>query len=326
MVSTCEKLIIIRKMPYWAYWPSFGFLIFLLSELFIFLFRGENYFWTRFLFCGGLGFVPTFCIALLRSFDNIFSPLQGIFFDDAKDDFDKWCYRCKENIFTLKTSFSKIVVFGITISATCTFVCLGIPFKTLFLKISVIIVFAMIAFFCGVCLYISIALLLILRELSLKENIKIMFLDFPNSAIKKLQSFYSMISVVVIIFYLGLALGIWLGPYGFNIPMIVWLSLLALYPLTMIIWSIIHIHIILSNVKDGFFKDIIIEIERTKESVFSNHRLHDIIKLEKLIPIHSYITKLKDWPFAIESSLTLLGSIGVAAMQLIITILSIKSK
>lgn len=313
MKGTCEKLILFKKVPYWVYWPFIGLFVYILSVLFDL----NRHFWTQLLFCLGLGLVPTFNIALQRNFDRIFNPLEDIFFSKNNEKFSLWLANRKEEIFTLKTIFSKIIVLSITILATFTVVYIWNPNGSISNQISVLIVFSIIAFFCGLCLYISIALLVTLWELSIKNNIKVIYLDFPNKSITSLQNYYSSISIMSAVFYIGLAAAIFLSPYGHHTSMIIWLSCLAFFPLLVFIWSTILIHLILANIKDYFLNSLNKEIEFTKELVFNNHKLSDIAKFEKLFSIHSYISKLKEWPFSLISLLTLVGTAGTAGVALI---------
>lgn len=316
-----EKAIIIKKIPFWLYWISIGLIIFISGQILIKFYGDKNYLITNIIFCGGISVIPIAHILLFRNFRKVLYPLIGLLWQNDDLQFHTWITKHEVRIFTLKTWPAKIVTFFVALSAVITVNFLDYPYNSLIINLFALFMFLIFSLFCGQIGYFSISLLVALRKI-VNRPINIPFFCLPHPSISKLQNYYSIATFIIILYYIAMTIAIWKGPYGLKPIMLVWLAILAFYPLAMFIWSYTQIHFLLRNIKDHYLLNINSIVNREYQNLVDNNN-PNIDYLDKLMNIQVKTQQLKEWPFSIEGAFTFIATVLVALTQLVISILKI---
>jgi len=131
--STFEYLII-KKIPYWIYWPIIGFIFYTVSELLIFYFKEKRYFICQLFLVLGIYSWPVAYIYFSKKFSSVIRNLYKIFWQNEEGAIEWYDYHAKRT-FTLNTIYSKIIFLLVFILLIFTLLYLGLPFYNNKLKI-----------------------------------------------------------------------------------------------------------------------------------------------------------------------------------------------
>jgi hypothetical protein len=194
LVNTLEKIMLLKKMPYWIYWPGIGLLAFLGGELILTATNDHKYFLTQLFFAILIGSLPISFIWLGNNFQHTFKELCDILWDSSEE-CEVWIGTRIRRIFTLKTFVAKVVVLGSLVLASITVLSLGLPFDSLISNVIGFGAFLFLTFIGGVGGYTLFDLLVVLSEIT-RRPANVPFYLFPNSSIEKLQNYYSMAVMV----------------------------------------------------------------------------------------------------------------------------------
>jgi hypothetical protein len=314
---TFEAIILFKRIPYWLYWPVVGIISFVLGELLIWAYAEKNLFYTLLILSISLGTLPLINMWFFNSFKRLMHELSEFFWDN-NEEFEKW-YKIKEKyIFTLNSLEAKFTIGFIFIIGLVTVILLGLPFKSEICNITGVNAFALLLIFCGNTLWISIGLLLTLEEI-VKRPIKIPFFMIRHHVVSKLKNYYLTQTLFLVLYYIGLVIAVWQGPYGFNYAMLGWLTGVAFYPLVLFLWSFFKIHFLMNNIKQSYLEIINSEVQHALNNVLSNHNLKDTEHLEKIMSIQDKIHTLAEWPISFSSSLTFLMTLITAITQILVS-------
>lgn len=301
---TFERIMIFSKMPYWIYWPFIGVLLFAMGEVLFLVFNETHYIVSRVIACFAFAVLPMINIWLFRSFKKVVFDLSQAVLAD-KDSTENWLKERELRIFTLRHPMAKFVTGLIAVAGLVTVIALGLAFKSQLVNVTSIGLFAILLWFCGQTLYISFDLLSTLRDL-VTQPIEAPFYLIPNPAILNLQSYYSAASLMTIFLYVILFVAIWQGPYGLNISMLVWISLLAIYPITIFVLSFIQIRSLSKKIKYSYIQLINGEIQKILNHLLKNKSSDDVERLAKYMELQNIVAKIKDSPIRIGDALTFL--------------------
>ena len=290
---TFERVILVKKIPYWIYWFTVGVIVFVLGEIFARSINDELFFRDRVIFSLGIATVPTIHIWLCYSFEETMSELFGSIWK-RNTGFDNWLDNSKKNIFTLHLHLGKITTGAIVIFGLITVFTLGIPFGEPFYNALGLLTFTPFLFICGQSLYIAIALLSHLARI-VRMPVKVPFYLMPTTSLFKLRNYYLTLGLSILLFYVALVFAVWQSPYGFHPILLFWLSILALYPLGILFTSSFQIHVLMCNIKNAHIKKINDEIQQTLKISIGNNRGNFLVRLEKLMDIQDKIQKMKEW-------------------------------
>ncbi|KCZ73614.1 hypothetical protein ANME2D_00685 [Candidatus Methanoperedens nitroreducens] len=314
---TFEAIILFKRIPYWIYWPAIGFLSFVLGEL-LTRFFAENYFlWSRLLFNVAFGTLPIINIWFFHSFRKTMQEISIFFWQDDAE-FQRWLKNKEIHIFTLRSWMAKCVTGFIFVAGLITIILLGLPFKSELFNLIGLICFSIFLMFCGNTLYISIGLLSTLREIVNRPTIIPFFMPH-HRVISKLQNYYLIQTLFIVLYYIGLVIAVWRGPYGLNSAMLIWLTGLASYPLVMFSWSFLQIHFLMQNIKQSYLETINSEVQYAFKNVFNGHDFQELEHLEKIMNIQNKIHTLAEWPVSVGGALTFLTSLATAIIQIIVS-------
>lgn len=313
---TFERVIFFSKMPYWIFWPFIGVLIFALSEVLFRVFNETYYIVSRVIACFAFAVLPTISIWLFRSFKKVvFDLSQGVLAD--KDSTENWLKERELRIFTLRHPMAKFVTVLIVVAGLVTVIALGLAFKSQLVNVLSIVFFTILLSYCGQTLYISFDLFSTLRDL-VTRPIEAPFYLIPNPAILNLQSYYSTASLMAFFLYVIMFVGIWQGPYGLSISMLVWISLLAIYPITMFVLSFIQIRSFSKKIKYSYIQLINGEIQKIFNHLLKNKSSNDVERLAKYMELQNSVAKIKDLPIRIGDVLTFLLALLAIINQILV--------
>ncbi len=318
--STYERIILIKKIKYWLYWPLFGFFTFLLGELSITLTKDQHYWAIQVLFALGVGFLPVAYILFSHQFQKVMKAISRTFWDD-NDVFNAWLKKRCNRIFTLSTWQSIVFTFMIVILGIITVLFLGLPFSSSVLKALSLIGFSWVLFICGHGAYICVDLLFTLYEVAHKKP-SIPFFRMEHPAIAKLQNLYYFVALTITLGYISLTITIWQSPYGLVFLLQIWLTILSLYPLSIFFWTFFQTHHLLKNIKLSHLEIINDEVIKALSQVQKKKGLQDAEYLEKMMSIQGKVQSTKEWPLAGQDTITFLITFITVIVQLTVSILS----
>lgn len=315
--STFEAIILFKRIPYWLYWPAIGLLSFILGELLTRIFSENYFFWSRLLFDAAFGTLPIINIWFFYSFKKTMLEISVFFWHDDAE-FHRWLKNKEIYIFTLRSWMAKCVTGFIFVAGFMTIILLGLPFKSEIFNVIGLIFFSIFLMFCGNTLYISIGLLSTLREIVNRPTIIPFFMP-QHRFISKLQNYYLIQTLFIVLYYIGLVIAVWRGPYGLNLAMLIWLTGLASYPLAMFSWSFLQIHFLMQNIKESYLETINSKVQYAFKNVLNGHDFEELEHLEKIMNIQNKIHKLGEWPVSVGGTLTFLTSLATAIIQIIVS-------
>lgn len=237
--------------------------------------------------------------------------------DDAE--FEGWLKIREKRIFTLRSSLAKLVTGVIVVAGLITVITLELPFKSEITNIIGLIFFFFLLVICGHDLYISIDLIVTLKEIVWRPA-RVPFFMLPHPAIYRLQKYYLTAAILYVLFYIGLVFAVWQGPYGFNYIMIVWLTALAFYPLLMFFCSLIQVRNLLRNIKQSHLETINYEVQQALEKVMNGHSLEETERLEKVMSIQNKIQNMEKGSITTGTVITFLTTFAIAIVQIVISV------
>ncbi len=311
-----ETFHLLKFIPYEIYWLGMGALVFISGELMILYYREPQYLVPQIFFCSTLGILPLLYKLYFLNFQTVTENIN-VLFEIDNDVWDEWLHREQKNIFTLKGKFSKILILTGLFLVFYTVLSLKMPFTAFPLIIFSIFALFLLTLFCGITLQFSIMLLLFLRKLTFLKTVARFYL-FPHPELTKLNRYFSSLSIIISIGYIALVFSVWFSPYGFNFQMLIWLTVLALYPLTMFVWSFFHIHLIQHNVKFSFISLINEQVNEVLTFTLKEKDSGNIERLDRFMTIQSKLHDLKEYPFELSGFLTFIATSVITVIQLYI--------
>lgn len=321
MKPTFENIIPVKNIPFWLFWIIVGLCSFVIGGA-LFRLSNENPFLVSLAIASfTMAFLPILNIWLSKAFRKLISDVSASIWDTsdraAACSFSSYDFIAE--IFTLKLPISKIVTSLIVVLGTATILFLGFPFRSTALNAIGLPVFLILLWFCGQTLYISYALLSALRKI-VNQPIKVPFMLIPNPAIARLQRFYSLTSLSILFLYVLLVLAIWQGPYGLHRVLLIWLTLLAFYPGSMLAWSFFQIHNLLQKIKYSYIKIVNDQIQKALSAVERSGAVKDIERLDKLMKIQADVQRVNEWPIAVGGGVTFVITIITALTQIMVSV------
>lgn len=315
---TFETIILFKRIPYWLYWPVIGIISFIPGEILIRTFEDNHFFWTQVLFSGAVGILPVLNIWLFHSFTKTMRGVSVLLWaGDAE--FEKWLKIREARIFTLRSFEAKFVTGFVVVAGLIPVIILGLPFKSEIINIIGLIFFLLLLVICGHDLYISIDLIVTLEEIVWRPA-QVPFFMLPHPAIYRLQKYYLTAAILYVLFYIGLVIAVWQGPYGFNYILIVWLTALAVYPLLMFFCSFFQVRTLLRNIKQSHLETVNYEVQQALEKVMNGHSLEETERLEKVMSIQNKIQNMEKGSITTETVITFLATLAIAIVQIVISV------
>jgi hypothetical protein len=314
-----ERVIFIKKMPYWIFWPLVAIISFIFGYGLLF-FTGENiYHFTLLIFCSYIGLFQPILIWGSHSFQSRLNNLSNIFWEDTQE-FNNWYIQTHKKIFLIESFQAKLLISFILIMGIFTIILLGLPFDCVYVNIIAIIWFSYVLFFSGHCAYVFIAFLFTLHEVVAKTP-HLPFFQFSHPAIVDFQNLYLATSILVTSGYFTLIIAIMMGPYGLINELQLWLSILAVYPILLFSWTYLESHKLRRIIKFQHIETINYKVQGVLKKVDENCNMIEIEKLEKVMDIQNKVQLVSEWPFNLQGIGTFIIALATAIVQ-IITILN----
>ncbi len=316
---TFENVIPFKRIPYWLYWLGLSFGLVVANELLAW-FLGDVHYTLSVVF-----FALTMCYAtivltwLSHGFGRMMEYLSTLLWTDKRE-YEDWVTSRHAQIFTLRSLNARlitglIVLTGMTILVSL-FVYFKWPFNSLVLNLLTIPVFVLLLTIYGQGAYIFFSLLATLAEI-VRRPARLPFFMLPHLGIARLQGYYSVTSILAMVGDLLLVLAVWQGPYRGYPEFFMWLSLLAIYPVLVLVWSIFQVHYLMQNVKQNQLEMISREADQTLQKVLAAPDAESFTRLEKIMELQKRLQTLPEWPLAVGSGLALLLTSLAAIVQFI---------
>jgi hypothetical protein len=319
--STYEKIIPFKKIPYWLMYLLLGGLFFVFSGLAL-THYGENLFLAiRVFITFAIGVIPSLLIQFSKVFITRMKELSALLWTD-KSEFETWLERKNAQIFTLKTKQSKITSYGILIAVILTILFLGLPLKNQTLGIIALIGFTPTVFILGQSAYVCAELFFTLAELA-KRPVQVPFFKLPHPTINGLYSDYSLLAILLTVGYALLFWAAWDSPYGLSVAILVWLIILAIYPVAMFFWSIVQVHILMQRIKQSHLEIINQQIQYELQKITDSQEASAYDQLTKAIDIQNKVQNLPEWPISLSGTITFFITTATAVIQITLSVLQV---
>lgn len=299
--STFEYLII-KKIPYWIYWPIIGLIFYIVSELLIFYFKEKRFFISQLFMILGVYSWPVAYIYASRTFYTIMGDLYMIFWRN-KEDAIKWYNYHSKRMFTLKTMYSKILVSIFFMLLTFTLLYSGLPFTNNKMEIISLFGFFLIAFIAANAIPMAFYNFIILQDL-VKLKPKIPFFMFPHIGLTKLTRYLFSVISILTIGYFGLIVAFKYSPYGLNFLYMLWLTFFSIFPIGLFFWVLFKIHEIVTIAKYNQIKLINNKIQIQLKGLLNDDE-KSINNLTKYMDIQQKIISISEWSIDLKSIIAL---------------------
>lgn len=321
-----------ERVPYWVFWPLCGLLIFVFGEAMLRVLGGRDFLVTQLVFCIGLAGAPTVMTYVSRSFwptlhttpDGSSEGLavllwvdpggQSLLDEPRRSDFESWCVETHRRVFSLATARARIVVAATAVAGMATVALAGLPFQNGLVNIGSAALFIVLLAMSGHAASVIIGLLVTLTELA-RRQVRVPFFRLPHPAFSALLHYYSTVAVLVSGAYVVLAIGIWEGPYGFSLPMMLWLTVLAAFPLMTSTWSVVEVHKLLQRTKQIHLDAASAMVRRALAAAQTTGGASDLEALHQAMTVQSMVQDLREWPVPLSATLTFAAALGTAALQ-----------
>jgi len=324
-MSTYERINPFKSVPFWIFWIGMGVIAFINSEVIVYAYDEDGlmpFFLLRLILAIDFAGFPITIVLLSRGFVRTMQAVSPIMWDDASD-FESWLEKRQKRIFTLQSRYSKVTAFLIGISVTTSFVLSGIPLQNPVSIVYFLIAGTLFTFIGGQTAYIILDLLVTLAEL-VKRDIRVPFFRIPHPAITRLQNYYASVALIMTAGYLSLVIAGWQSPYGlFNASVIAWLSILAFFPLTLFILSILQIHLLVSKIKDAQLDMANKLVQNLVQRAGNNLDVKTYEQLEKAMTIQSMVQDMPEWPISFATIFSFLITAGTALIQIVLPLLEV---
>ena len=187
LISTYERIIPFRSIPYWLFWSILGAIAFLNSELIIRIYNGQEllpFLLLRVILAIDFAGFPIAIVVLSRGFIEAMRSVSTILWDDLAA-FENWLAQRQKRIFTLQSNSSKWTALLIGLSVTASFVLSGIPLNNGVPIVYFLVAGTLFSIIGGQTAYVIIDLLVSLAEL-VKRETHVSFFRLPHPAITRL--------------------------------------------------------------------------------------------------------------------------------------------
>jgi len=310
--STFEYLII-KKIPYWIYWPIIGFIFYTVSELLIFYFKEKRYFICQLFLVLGIYSWPVAYIYFSKKFSSVIRNLYKIFWQNEEGAIEWYDYHAKRT-FTLNTIYSKIIFLLVFILLIFTLLYLGLPFYNNKLKIIAFFGFSLIAFIGANAVPMLFNIFITLQDL-VKLVPKTPFFMFPHRSLIKLKNYFFSITSIVTIAYFCLIITFKNSPYGLDFLSKLWLTFLAIFPIGLFFWSLFKIRELILIAKYNQIKLINDRIQIQLKGLLNDDE-KSINNLKKYMDIQSKIISISEWPIDLKSIIALVIALSPLFFQM----------
>ena len=315
----------LRRPAYWVALPLLSALIFVCGEAVVALLKDNDFRATQAVFALGLGLGPATLIYLAHTFESTLGgdgtdSLASVLWPPggeghAGEAFDTWRWRWQRYTFGLRTGKAKIMVLLITAAGVATLVYSGLPFHSPVLNVACLILFTALLLLCGRAAFTFLQLLRFLTDIG-RRDVYAPFFRLPHPAISALLRYYSWLALMTVAGYVVLVVAVWTGPYGPSLLMLLWLSVLAAYPIAMVCWSVIQIHRLMQRAKQHHLDDASRLVAEALTGAQISGSLKRVGALREAMTVQERLQQVSDWPFSAASGTAFAASVATVLGQI----------
>jgi hypothetical protein len=315
--STFELAFLPPGRASWLFWPLLTLLLWGGIE-FASRLAGEPLHLGVRIFVLGFGWLPVPLLAMARYFAAVLDQVAPVLWDDQAS-FLAWRNERAHRLLTLHTGAAKAVTALIFLAVVLTLWLLGAPYRSLPLSTLVLLGVLLVAWVYAQSAYMVLGLLHTLYELS-RRDLRLAFFYPPGRQLAPLLHFYTTLALVLTVYHLTLVTSLWTGPYPFGLPMMIWVAVLAFFPLTVFVLSIFLIHTMIARAKYNNVQVINANVQQALSEATTDTRTESAQRLEALMGIQEKVHGIREWPLEFGSALTLLVTIAAAVAQVVVAV------
>jgi len=317
-------------LPYWILLPALGLGVFIFGEAALTALDDRDFRTTQAIFAIGIGVGPALLIFLSHWFDStlrgdgtdslasvLWHPCDG-HAQTHKEAFENWLSRWQRHTFGLKTRRARLIVCCVEAAGIATLAWSGLPFQSPIANAGCVVQYALLLWFSGQAAFTMVQLLRLLTALGSRQ-VHVPFSRLPHPAFSALSRYYSWLALLNVLGYGALAVALWQGPYGLSVPMLVWLTVLAVLPVTMTTWSFVQIHTLLRRAKQHHL-DEANALVVTAMNTAGTGRAADLEAVQNALAIQTHVQGLSEWPFGLSSTVAFAASLVPAVTQIAVAL------
>jgi hypothetical protein len=302
-VNPYKKLIILKRIPYWLYYPALSFISLIAVEGFFHFITKTNSIISAIAVTAELAIMPTFYIWASEHFQSAIREISPILWGDDKD-FDEWLDLRTKRIFTFDSFWAKFMVAIMAGGAIVTTISIGLPFKDTLQNSFILIALTTLALVGSQGAYMLVDTGITLHEIVRRPIKKIPFYLFPPPELSGLQNSYLSTILITVLTYGLFVLGAWQSPFGLKSGVLAWLWIGGVFPPLYFLGSSFQFYILLKRIKIEQIKQINEKIQSIFNNIDGQITKEQADTIEKLMSIQNQIQNLREIPFSLESFFT----------------------
>lgn len=305
-----QRIILFKKIPYWIFWTVISLFLFAGGEIGFRYLNHKSFLLTRITLAILIGGLPIFYIFLYNKLKALLDEYESIVAD--KPDFKTKYSKAKEKIFEFTPVAILVIFIGLIVSSATVFM-LGLPSTNNWINIIIFFEFILLLIPAFHGIYIFGSLIFFFRNIQ-KTKFEVSFCALPTKIISKVENYWWITTLIVIVLYVNMGLFIFKSPYGPRLELIIWLAFIGLLPFSVFISSVFQTHVLIRNIKSNHSELINSLIHKCVGVTQSKLDNENIDNLSKLIEIQKQVITIKEWNFSIERVfiffITLVTAIG----------------
>jgi hypothetical protein len=316
--STFESTPFSKGIPYWVFWYIFG--ICGLDIIGLWAYYNDDNVYLITLFCVAvLIFVIPLAIGIIRSmFFRMLLGVQDCIWSDP-DDFRIWFEMREPRIYTLSRTWSRMM--SIPVFALCIFSYAyeGRVYSSLVLNVALSAYLVVMFMICSQSSYVVTDMMFTLWDLTRKVP-NLPFVKPIYIVARQILNVYLLMAMFVVVGYITVVAMIYYGPYGVSAILFAWLSVLAVFPIAVIILSLFFIHAFMVNGKEHQIEMVNLEIQSSLHDLTSNRNSGSIERMDKLMDIQLKTEGMREWPIAISGVAAFIIALIPALIQIAVAV------
>ncbi len=316
ILTTYEKLIPFKRIPYWLYFPALSLIVLIVVEIIFSLISHKNSLISEIVVAIELAILPTFYIWMSKRFQLAALEISPILWNNDKD-FQEWLHARIKRIFTLDSFGAKFLVTTMAGGAILTTIAIGLPYKETLPNLFILIGLTAFALVGCQGAYILTDSGITLNEIVRRPIQKTPFFLLPPPAISSLQNLYLSIILTAAFTYTIFSVAAWQSPFGLTSGVIAWLWIGGAFPLGFFFWSSFQFYILIKRIKTEQVKQINEKIQLILNSVEGQISKEQADTIERLMSIQSQVQNLRELPFSLESFFTFLITLILPIVQFV---------
>lgn len=318
VATTWDRFHFARSLPPLAYWSLLGVAGFITGGVLIATYEDIRNLKVLAVHCALGAMLPIAGHYSALAFRKMVLDLGPVLWD-GPDNCMHWLEIRAGQIFTLSLLSSKVVTGGIVMLGFATIAYLGLPFVSPQMNTFALVAYTIVIAMCAQAAYVVVRLAEVLIELTGRTP-KLPFLLFPHPGIAQLSNFYLSFTVLVALGYGLVGMAVFHSPYEFQPILMIWLSILAFYPLGLFLLWLVRVRRLNQAIRFSFLSQINKEVQSALETLRSSKEKEPLDRLTGLLAIQGIINGIRVWPLDVQSVLAFVVALFTAVSQVLLLV------